>query len=663
MWFDLSLLLLTLIIILLGIGDYGLYEPHEGHFAMVGKEMVLRGNWITPHLNGAPYLNKPPLLYWLIAISTRLFGTTEFAARLPIGLAGWLGIIIAWRWTRQLWGINTSRLTALMLSVTLGWFVFTHQILIDVLLGTLLLASYYCLWRSLYATRSWIYSYGFYLLLGLCLLTKGFIGIVFPLCSCFILVILRRDWKLKRLHLLPGLLIVLAVILPWFLAVEKNNPGFSRYFIVNEHLDRLLDRRFPPDYEVSKVSIGGYLAVTALWCFPWILFFPSVVRSTWQEWRRGWQKKALSWERKHSDGILLIALAAILPVVAFLPLSSRLVYYSVPAIPPYIMLCGRWWNKSYLEQTTLRTNFKISIAAIEVFRHSLFRRQVIRKRSAFLRFLRINTPRSNTSRFIYGWIAVLISLSFIVAIAFLPQIDTTLKIDNLLLVVTVALAIGWLGLGIAIINNYRWAWLPLFLSLIIVYTAVVKGFVIYQDVRSSKTLVRQADACLNVNTLWIFEGSREIGAAGGISYYLNQNKNYSRKNLFDAGISLPAGWQTVNGDRLYRTVKILSNGGKNRLPPSFPGSLPAYLITKPQLQTYWNSARPVVFVTDFLRQPNDASDPLEKNLPQNSGDPLLTVNSRTLYGNVAARESWCLRKEVTKQDSIDFTSFKERSMI
>ena len=132
-WIDLSILGLTLIVTLVGIGNYGLYEPHEGHFAMVGQEMLWRNDWITPHLNGSPYLNKPPLLYWLIATSTKIFGSTEFAARLPISLSGWVGIIVAWKWTRELWGISSSRITALMLSVTLGWFIFTHQILIDVL--------------------------------------------------------------------------------------------------------------------------------------------------------------------------------------------------------------------------------------------------------------------------------------------------------------------------------------------------------------------------------------------------------------------------------------------------------------------------------------------------------------------------------------------------
>ena len=196
-WIDILILLLALAIVLLGLGNYGLYEPHEGHFAMVGREMVLRDDWIT--LNGAPYLNKPPLLYWLIAMSTTVLGTNEFAARLPIGLVGWLGIVITWKWSRQLWGIKFGRIAASMLSVTLGWFIFTHQILIDVLLGTLLLASNYFLWRSLCEPKSYFNWLGTYTCLSLCLLTKGLIGIVFPLVGCFGLVLIRRDWRIEAL--------------------------------------------------------------------------------------------------------------------------------------------------------------------------------------------------------------------------------------------------------------------------------------------------------------------------------------------------------------------------------------------------------------------------------------------------------------------------------
>ena len=160
---DLLILIFALAFITFGIGHYGLYEPHESHFAMVAGEMLLRGDWITPHLNGAPYLNKPPLLYWLIAIATQILGNTEFAARLPIAIAGWFGIIIVWQWSRQLWGQAAGRIALLMLSVSLGWFIFTHQILIDVLLATLLISSNYFLWKLINKPQSWLYFLCFYI--------------------------------------------------------------------------------------------------------------------------------------------------------------------------------------------------------------------------------------------------------------------------------------------------------------------------------------------------------------------------------------------------------------------------------------------------------------------------------------------------------------------
>ena len=262
--------------------------------------------------------------------------------------------MIAWKWTRELWGVDASRVAALMLSVTLGWFIFTHQILIDVLLGTLLISSNYFMWRSLYQSQSRWYWWATYICLSLCVLTKGLIGIVFPLAGCFALAVVRQDKKIiTRLRLAQGLLLMLALILPWFIAVEQANPGFWHYFLVNEHLDRLLDRRFPPDYEVSKVSAAGYLAITACWSYPWILFLPSVIKSTWQEWHHGLSAQASLTKRKNSDAVFLLAIGAILPVAAFLPLSSRLIYYSVPAIPPYVILCAGWWHKLFQNSATV----------------------------------------------------------------------------------------------------------------------------------------------------------------------------------------------------------------------------------------------------------------------------------------------------------------------
>ena len=629
-WIDISILLLALIVTLFGIGSYGLYEPHEGHFAMVGQEMLWRKDWITPHLNGAPYLNKPPLLYWLIAFSTAIFGSSEFAARLPIGVAGWLGIVVAWKWTRELWGISASRLAALMLSVTLGWFIFTHQILIDALLGTLLIASNYFLWRSLYQPQSRFSWWGTYITLALCVLTKGLIGIVFPLLGCFGLIIVRRDLKiLKRIKLKRGLLLMLAIVLPWFVAVEQHNPGFWHYFIVNEHFDRLLDRRYPPDYEVSKISAIGYLAITCCWCFPWILFLPSVIKSNLMEWQRGFTKNASLLDRKNSDGIFLLSTAAILPVILFLPLSSRLIYYSIPAIPPYIMLCAGWWSKNRRnvppsKPQALKTSSSVNYSTPNPVYPSPI--STLCKSS-----VQVVSAIPTKTVDLYGAIALILGAGFYSSIALLyfivsalPAVLQTAEINRLIVAVAIILGTGWLASGVALLKRSSLAWLPLVAVLTITYLATIRGFYLYQNIRSSKNIVRQADSCLNTNTLWIYEGSREIGAAGAIGYYLNQAKldDYRSSSKID--------------NAAYRTVLVLADGGKNRIPPQFPGATPKYLITKTDLQTYWNGDRPTVFLTDFLRQPNNSSDPLTLNLPQGAAQPFMTGGQRHLYLNQAA---------------------------
>ena len=625
-WIDIAILLLALIVTLLGLGSYGLYEPHEGHFAMVGQEMIWRNDWITPYLNGSPYLNKPPLLYWLIATAITLFGSTELSARLPIGLMGWLGIVITWKWTRELWGINSSRTAALMLSVTLGWFIFTHQILIDILLATLLLSSNYFLWRLLYQPRSWINWFGVYVSLAFCILTKGLIGVTFPLIGCFSLIIVRQDWKIiKRIKLYQGLLLVLAIAIPWFVAVELANPGFIHYFVINEHFERLLDRRFPPDYEVSKISAVGYLAITACWCFPWILFLPSVIKSTWQEWQRGFMNNSSVFERKNSDGIFLLAIAAILPVVLFLPLASRLIYYGIPAIPPYVILCAGWWDKRHRPSSMVQQSIMINYPQASNCGNSTI--STLCKSPIRL----INYPAKTKTINLYGAIAIILGISFYSLIALLPwlikllpSVMQTKEVNGLIIVVAIALGTGWLASGVGMLRRSAFAWIPLVVVLTITYLATIRGFYLYQDLRSSKTLVQQANTCLNASTLWIFEGSREIGAAAAISYYLNQDKT-ANANLKDN-----------KKENAYRTVMVLSDGGKNRIPPRFPGDPPAYLITHAELENYWNSDRPVVFLTDFLRQPNDSEDPYTLNLPKRVTKPYIVSGQRRLYLNQAA---------------------------
>jgi 4-amino-4-deoxy-L-arabinose transferase-like glycosyltransferase len=613
---DLLIPLFALGLITFGIGSYGLYEPHESHFAMVGNEMVWRGDWITPYLNGAPYLNKPPLLYWLIAISTTIFGNHEFAARLPIALAGWLGIIIAGKWSQDLWGVIAYRITILMLSVTLGWFIFSHQILTDILLATLLLASNYFLWKLLHKPQSQIHFLCLYTCITLCLLTKGLVGIFFITCSYLALAIYHRSWHiLSRSKLLLGILLITALILPWAIAIERANPGFWHYFIVNEHLARILDRRFPPDYVVSKINFLGYLGVTALWCLPWILFLPSVISFTWQKLKSKTNQRKTS----QQDALLLLSVNFIVPIIVFLPLSSRLIYYSIPVIPVYTILCAG------------------------VLNHQFY----FRKRNLYSKLwrLKINLDRGFS---VYSSLLIIIGMTAVSAIAFFPQLFPSFTIIQKYSIVTslvaatlLVLALGSLLSGIELLKqNYSLSFKSLIISLFLIYTIITIVFSFYQDIRSSKNLVSIVNNHLPVNTLWIFEGSREIGAAAGLTYYLNQGQEIE----FTAESSLnkqaiPVGIVSGQNQKVYRNVLVLEDSGNNRIPPQFPGKKPNYLIERQQLQAYWDSARPVIFITDFLRDFHNPQDPINLNLPNNTSQSFLQIGKRQVYLNQAAIRS------------------------
>lgn len=649
-WIDGLLLLAALLLLAYGIGQYGLFEPHEGHFAGVAREMVLRNDWVTPTLNGAPYLNKPPLLYWLIATSYQIFGIQEFAARLPIALAGWGGVVVAWLWSRQLWGIVAGRATIVLLSTSVGWFIFAHQLLIDELLGTLLLGVMYCLWRLTVQPKAHGFFCAAYLLLGMAVLAKGILAIAFWLVACGALCVTERQWStLRSLRPLVGLGIVTAVVLPWFIAVERANPGFVQYFLFNENFKRALDTRWPPDYSISKISPWGYLLVSAIWCLPWVLSLLPALKGIVYQWQQGRSSFAAPEVRQQSTAIALLGVLAALPILLFLPLSSRLYYYSIPALPPLAMIVAHWWSMGW-------------------------------------------EGKASQSRVGIGWgmvtLGVVIATSLVwlpqSIVKFFPELSQTQGVQTIVTVILIGLSVGFIGTGACLLRKQMAiALVLLWFGFGTSWACVIQGFKTIQDFRSSKALIQTASQTLGTTPLWIFEGSRELGAAGAISFYLDPDgiqtppfmltklplfvkpPSESAQSSRKAGIAtsleslliigtqentsiaiptqqgqLSAEWVASASGRLYETVLVLTEGGPNRLPPSFPGPVPQTLITKTQLQSYWNSRRPTVFVTDFLRVPNDPNDPPTRNLPQDAGAPLLEIGPRKLYGNAITRKQW-----------------------
>ncbi|MEM8602411.1 MAG: glycosyltransferase family 39 protein [Cyanobacteria bacterium P01_H01_bin.121] len=631
-WLDWLILGLGLWLLTSGLGQYGLYEPHEGHFAGVAYEMLLRHDWVTPHLNGAPYLNKPPLLYWLLATSQALFGANEFAARLPIALAAWFGVVMVWQWARELWNPSVGRVSATMLYLTAGWFLFAHQILTDILLCSLLIANNYCLWKvaSLTSTADRDrYVVLFYGLLGLIMLTKGPFAFIFPAAGILSILVTQRRWSLLQ-DLKPwwGILIIGLIVAPWAVAIERVNPGFWSYFLINENLKRAADIRWPPDYAVSKTSAWGFLLVTAGWLLPWTPLFPFGLHLAQASVFEAEDQTLQHRERVFSaqqTGLTLLGVAAITPVLLFLPIPARLIYYSLPMIPAAIMLCSAWW----LEAAPKAPLWQWRCVSWP---------------------LRLINGFVGLSLWVLPiWIVVTTNWPWWLYAAFLPlAIPWTILVWGCVLTVDTGL----------VLRRSVQALVGLTISLSLAYVAIAWNFGTIEATHSSKGLVQAANDRLGIETIWVFEGSRELGVEGAMAYYLNQQQPLCLAACSgDTGFAqarqrcLP-GWVKGPVKHPYRIVYRLNQSDPNRIPPDFPGARPDYLIDKPVLQAYWTGDRPVVFVTDALRQPGDTTDPVERNLPSQPGSVLMQSGNRQLYGNPAANLAWWGNQATTTATSL-----------
>lgn len=559
-----------------GIGSYGLFEPHEGHFAGVGREMVLNNDWITPRLDGAPYLNKPPLFYWMIAASYSLFGFSEWAARFPQALIGWAGVCLAWKWARDLWGARAGRAAAGILGISAGWYLFSHQLLIDELLCVLHLASLYCLWRAVKKPecgREWDY---FYATLGLSVMAKGLVGFAFPVAVLFAFAIVKKNGDvLRNCRPVSGLAIIVAIVAPWVAFCEMRNPGFLRYVLINEHWNRIFDRRWPPDYNASKTSWHMFLVIAAVWIAPWCFFLPQIATFS--------IKNASRWsgnERSTSDAVAILLLGALLPTLCFVPLPSRLIYYSLPTLPPFAVLAGGWWVHASL-------------------------------------------PNNRRGR----QLAAIVAIVFGIAIAITGQVVGSLLKDiadlkaapetlNYMPGFALYIGGGLVACGVLLFARKTGAaLLALCLPIAIGEASNTAGFSAFDRVRSSKRMVAALDQKLGRDAIWITEGTLEIGSPGATAYYLGEN---------------------AKGPRV---VYIMNSDSPYRRPPSFPGKKPVYLIDDAALKTMWQLNVPVIYVTDFLRTPNRRDDPIRLPPEPWYRVDIPDVGHRQIFANPAARKA------------------------
>ncbi|HEY4744199.1 MAG TPA: glycosyltransferase family 39 protein [Desulfuromonadaceae bacterium] len=310
------------------LGRAGLIEPDEGRYAEIPREMLEKADFITPTLNYVHYFEKPPLHYWLTALSFKVFGMNEFAARFAGALAGFLTVLLVYHTARKLFGKREGLFSAVILGSTTGFVAQSRINLTDMTLTFCLSAALCCFIVAAddRERHKGPYYYLFYLFAALAVLTKGLIGLVFPIGIIVIhLALFRRRNLLKEMRVVSGTFLFLAVTVPWFVLVSLRNPEFPRFFFIHEHLERFLTTvhgRYQPPW--------FFLPVLLATMFPWSLF---IVRAVAQAWK----------ERRHADGERLVFLL-IWAAVIFLFFSashSKLVPYILPVFPPLAMLLGK----------------------------------------------------------------------------------------------------------------------------------------------------------------------------------------------------------------------------------------------------------------------------------------------------------------------------------
>ncbi len=286
------------------------------------------GDWVQPHLNGVRYYEKPPLLYWSVAASYRLFGESEAASRLPSATAYVATVAVTFFVAEALLGASAAPLAALVFATAAGPFQYGRLLSTDSLFVLWLAASLLGLVLVARGRPGLLAPVLFWVGLSLAGLTKGLAGLVFPLGTAATWALLFRERRLARdLRPLLGASIVALVLVPWHLVLGARDADFPRFYLVNEHLLRFLEAREPIDY--APLSIGGFWLATVLWFLPWSLFLPAAVASR---------------DVRGTLGVPLVWSAWVL--VFFTLTSSRLEYYALPAFPALAVIVAAYWRRA-----------------------------------------------------------------------------------------------------------------------------------------------------------------------------------------------------------------------------------------------------------------------------------------------------------------------------
>ncbi|CAM2193187.1 4-amino-4-deoxy-L-arabinose transferase [Paraburkholderia kururiensis] len=312
------------------LGWRHLLPSDEGRYAEMAREMFLTGDWITPRYNGYKYFEKPPLQTWANALTFAAFGIGEWQARLYTALAGFAGVLLIGFTGARVFNAAAGVFGALVLATSPYWNLMGHfntldmglSLWMELTLCALLLAQRPGLPRN--QARLWMGLC--WAAMGLAVLSKGLVGLILPGAVLVLYTLVSRDWALwRRLYIVSGLVVFLAIVLPWFVLVQDRNPEFFNFFFIVQQFRRYLtpeQNRPGAFYYFVPVLLVGFL--------PWLSVAGQSLRH------------ALRLPRQ-PNGFSPVLMMVVWTAFIFLFFSashSKLLSYTLPIAPPIALMIG-----------------------------------------------------------------------------------------------------------------------------------------------------------------------------------------------------------------------------------------------------------------------------------------------------------------------------------
>ena len=338
-WLAFVASLAIVLLYLWGLGGYGFLDPDEGMYAEIAREMLASGDWLIPRFNGVPYVEKPPLLYWLTAGTYAVLGSSEFSARLwkVVPILGTM--VVTYGLGRRLFSEGIGMLSSLLLATTLGVFLFSRISQMDPLLVFAITLSVFGIVAAALRLpgRAWgsggYAAWCFWLGIGIGVMSKGLPGLFFPLALLALWTLVRRETGAMRgVWSWGGIAMALVLVVPWHVMAAIRVPGFFDFYVMDNQLIRFLGERA---YVEDGKSLGtlAYLGITIYALFPWAPYLAAALLALCASISPSRLPPPALRFTLHDSRLQFLVGWIALVVGGFALSSFKLEYYALPAFP------------------------------------------------------------------------------------------------------------------------------------------------------------------------------------------------------------------------------------------------------------------------------------------------------------------------------------------